>query len=240
MAGWRKIAVFVALAALAWSPAFAGAYRIVLDAPPTSKLLHGYGGLAAADERSATALVRVIAPGNDIHERGTVRVLVMNLGTVPFEFGPDDVKLSLTDGTVLKPVPVGQMEDGRILVEREMQHAATTDMQNRNNLAGLQQQSNSGGTVQSSSPMARAAGPAGGTESQDRRSDDMLLPGAKLLDSIYQILVPLKVEPNKAWGGYYVFEMPKAAFRKKADQPLTIVVRTGAEEHRFDATLKWK
>ena len=238
MRHWGKIAI--AAAALSASPAIAGAYRIVLSAPAGAKLLNGYGGLAAADKRTATALVRVIAPGNDIHERGTVRVLVMNLGTTPFEFGPDDVKLGLSDGTVLKPVPVGQMEDGRILVERESQRAATTDMQNRNNLAGLQQQSNSGMTVQSTSPGARAGGPASGTEVQDRRSDDLLVPGAKLLDSIYQILVPLKVEPNKAWGGYYVFEMPKAAFRKKADQPLTILVRTGAEQHRFDATLHWK
>jgi len=164
----------------------------------------------------------------------------MNLGTKPFEFGPNDVRLSLADGTALKPVPVAQMEDGRLLVEREMQHAASNDLQNRNNLAGLQQQATSGATVQSASPGAASAGPASGTGAQDERVDSALLPGAKLLDSIYQILVPLKVEPNKAWGGYYVFEMPKFAFRKRADQLLTILVRTGAEDHRFAATLKWK
>jgi hypothetical protein len=184
--------------------------------------------------------VRVIAPGNDIHERGTVRVLVMNLGPAPFEFGPDEVTLTLADGTILKPVPVGQMEDGRMLVEREMHHAQSNDLQTRSSLSSLQQQANSGATVQSMSPGADPAGPASGTGAQDQRADPSSLPGAQLLDSIYQILVPLQVEPNKAWGGYYVFDMPKAAFRKRADQPLTILVRTGAEEHRFAATLKWK
>jgi hypothetical protein len=29
-------------------------------------------------------------------------------------------------------------------------------------------------------------------------------------------------------------------FGRRADQPLTILVTTGAEQHRFDATLKWK
>jgi hypothetical protein len=34
--------------------------------------------------------------------------------------------------------------------------------------------------------------------------------------------------------------MPKEAFALRADQPLSILVTTGAEEHRFSAMLKWK
>jgi hypothetical protein len=185
--------------------------------------------------------VRLISPGNDVHERGTVRVLVMNLGNEPFEFGPDDVTLSLSDGTVLKPVPVAQMEDGRELVEREMQHYYANDIRTRNSLSGLAQQTNGGATVQSMSPGAATPGSAvSGVGGQDHRVDESTLPGATLLDSIYQLLVPLNVEPHKAWGGYYLFDIPKVAFQRKADQPLTITVRTGAEEHRFLATLKWK
>ena len=78
------------------------------------------------------------------------------------------------------------------------------------------------------------------TEGQDRRADDSLLPGAQVLDAIYQILIPLTVQPQKAWGGYYLFDMPKTVFRRKVDQPLTIDVRTGTEQHRFAAILKWK
>lgn len=230
-----------ALIASTSSPVTAGAYRIVLASPASGKLLHGYGGLEVADDRTNVALVRLIAPGNDIHERGTVRVLVMNLGTQAFDFGPDDVTLTLADGTVLKPVPVAQMEDGRELVEREMQHYYTNDITNRNNLSTLQQQTNGGPTVQSMSPGAVTPGSAAsGTGGHDHRVDESTLPGARLLDSIYQVLVPLKVEPQKAWGGYYLFDMSKAVFQRKADQPLTITIRTGAEEHRFPATLKWK
>ena len=47
------------------------------------------------------------------------------------------------------------------------------------------------------------------------------LPGGRTLDAIYQILIPLTVDPAKAWGGYYVFDLPKAAFARRADQPLS-------------------
>ena len=238
----RSAALCLAIAALATgAPAMAGAYRIELAVPPGGKLLHGHGGLEAADERTGTALVRLIAPGNDIHERGTVRVLVMNLGATPFEFGPEQVTLSLADGTVLKEVPVAQMEDGRLLVERETRYAMSNDLRNRNNLAGLAQQANSGMTVQSLSPGAAAPGSTlTGTGGHDYRTEDSLIPGVQLLDSIYQVLIPLTVPSQKAWGGYYVFDVPRSVFRKRADQPLTITVRTGAEEHRFSAVMKWK
>ncbi len=56
-----------AVLSLAATPATAGAYRIVLASPPSGKLLHGYGGIEAADDRTNIALVRLISPGNDIH-----------------------------------------------------------------------------------------------------------------------------------------------------------------------------
>ena len=237
-----RAAICAAIAAFAQgTPALAGAYRVELQAPPGGRLLHGHGGVEAADERTGVALVRLISPGNDIHERGTIRALVMNLSGRPFRFGPDDVTLVLSDGTVLKPVPVAKMEDGRELVERETRHAAAIDLQNRNSFSTLQAQENSGLTVQSLSPGAASPGSGvSGTGGHDHRTDESLLPGAELLDDIYQVLVPLSVEPRKAWGGYYVFDMPKELFRRKSDMPLTVLIRTGSEVHRFTATLKWK
>ena len=239
----KRLAATFAVAAFACAatPAVAGAYRIVLATPQSGKLLHGHGGVEAADDRTGTALVRLISPGNDIHEVGTVRALVMNLSAKPFEFGPADVTITLADGTVLKPVSMDRLENGREIVQRETQHAMAQNMQNRNNISGLAEQANSGPSAPPIQPVATAPGGNGsGTEGQDRRSDESMLPGAQLLDSIYQLLIPLTVEPQKAWGGYYLFDLPKPIFRQKTDQPLSIVVRTGAEEHRFGATLKWK
>jgi hypothetical protein len=125
-----------------------------------------------------------------------------------------------------------------MLVERESRYAGAVDLQNRNNLSGLEQQTNAAAT-QSMAP-ASPSSSASGTESQEHRTEDTLLPGASTLDAIYQILIPQPVAPNKAWGGYYVFDVPKAVFARRVDQPLSILVKTGAEEHRFNAMLKWK
>lgn len=231
--------LFAAAAASLPASALAHSYHIVLSPPAHGKLLIGHAGVQAADDRTGVALVRIVAPGNEVHERGTVRVLVMNLGSTPFEFGPDQVTLTLADGTVLRPTPIVAFQDGRDLIEREQHHAAAVDIRNRSNLDGLAQQANSGPSGQFMAPVSSPE-PAPDTATQDWRTEDLLLPGAGILDAIYQLLVPMTVAPQKAWGGYYVFDMPKAVYARKADQPLAIAVRTGNQEHRFAAVLKWK
>ena len=71
----RVLTLFAALAL--GSPAFAGSYRVVLQ-PVNGKMLVGHAGVQAVDETTAGALVRLITPGNQVKERGTVRVLVRN------------------------------------------------------------------------------------------------------------------------------------------------------------------
>lgn len=221
------------------SAATGGSYRVVLQ-PNGGKLLAGHAGVQAIDDRTATALVRVISPGNAVDQRGTIRVLVMNLGPKAFEFGPDQVRLTLADGTVLQPSSVDEFEKGRVLVERESRYAAATDLRNRNNLPGLEQQASGGLTAQSRAPVSSNGQSVSGTAGENRRTDESFLPGAETLNAIYQLLIPQPVASNKAWGGYYVFDVPKAVFERRADQALSIVIKTGAEEHRFLATLKWK
>jgi hypothetical protein len=233
------------LAAAAFSgAALAASYKVELAPPAGGKFLIGHAGVQAADDKTAVALVRLVAPGNEVRQRGTVRVLVMNLSHQPFEFGPEQVTLKLADGTELKPVPVEVFEKSAQLVQREMGQAAAVDMQIRNNLSGLADQANSGPTSRNTVPMpggsSASTGGVPGASSYDLHTDEILLPGGKTMDALYQVLQPLTVEPAHAWGGYYVFDLPKPVFARKADQPLTILVRTGPEEHRFAATLKWK
>ena len=222
------------------TPAWAHSYRVVLNAPT----LAGHAGVQAVDDKTATALVRLISPGAEVRARGTIRVLVLNLGDKPFVFGREQVTLKLADGTVLKPTPIDQFIKGQDLVNRESGRAATIDRRNRNDLAELASQGSSGMTAQSIAPVPGGSTVSGSsldtTLGQDRRTDDSLIPGAQTLDAINQVLEAQDVAPQKAWGGYYVFDVPKDVFEHRADQPLTILVTTGAEQHRFDATLKWK
>ena len=232
---------WIGLAALALAaPGFARSYHLVLDPPAGGKLLKGYGGLQAADQRTATALVRVITPGNDVDRRGTVRVLVMNLGPRPFTFGPQHVTLQLGDGTILAPTPRREFERGRILIERESGRAAIIDRANRNSFSSLARAANSGMTAATPGVSTPAGSVPTQVQGQDHRADLLALPGGRTLDAIYQLLTPETVEPQQAWGGYYVFDVPKPVQGRRADQPLSIIVRTGREDHRFPAMLRWK
>lgn len=233
--------VLIAVAALSISvPAMAGSYRVVLQ-PVDGKMIVGHAGVEAVDQTTATTHVRLVSPGNEVTERGTVRVLVRNLGPKPFDFGPEDVTLQLVDGTVLKPTPLDKFEKGAELIQREMGHAAAVDMQVKNSLSTLIDQS-SGGTSLASSPSDSTLNPAPpvSTTEHNRTTEEVMLPGGKTMDALYQVLLPEAVGPKQVWGGYYVFDLPKAVFNRRADQPLTIIVKTGEEEHRFAATLHWK
>jgi hypothetical protein len=223
------------------TPVSSAAYKVVLSPPAGTQVVRGYGGLHAVDDRTDTTLVRVISPGSNIKERGTIRVLVMNKGTKTFPFGPDQVRLELADGTRLKPVPIGMFINKAELMEREVGRARAVDQRNRGNLSELARQS--GGSSVSSGPTGVSAAPTSGpiaTEGLDLKSDDLLLPGAKTLDAIYQVLETQPVAANQGWGGYYVFNMPKAVRDRKSDLSLTIVVTTGAEVRRFNATLQYR
>ncbi len=236
----KRILISLAILALG-APAAAGSYRVLLE-PVAGKMLVGHAGVEAVDETTAGVHVRLITPGNEVKERGTVRVLVRNLGTKAFQFGPDDVRLELADGTLLKPTPLDKFEKGAEVVQREMRHAAAVDMQVKNSLSSYAQQS-AGGTLpgpMQAGPSGAISAPAADVEDLERRSDESDLPGAKTQDALYQLLLPETVGPKQAWGGYYVFDLPRDVFNRKADQPLTVIVRTGAEEHRFAAKLHWK
>lgn len=235
----RRIAIAAAALCLA-TPALAGSYRIVLDRPESGKLLTGHAGVQAADDRTDVALVRVISPGNAVDKRGTVRVLVMNLSDKPFKFGPSDVTLTLDDGTIFKPTSMELMDDGRALIERESKRAATIEMANNGRYSSLAGEY--GAPTASRAPSATSIASARPLDSasQDFTADDQLMPGASALAALDQLLVPLDVEPQKAWGGYYVFDVPEDVQGRRADQQMSIVVRTGHELHRFSATLHWK
>ena len=219
------------------APAFGASYKIVLDRPANGRLLlrRRPPGGGRADPG---ILVRVIAPGNAVEQRGTVRVLVMNLGNRTFTFGPDQVMLRLGDGTVLRPVPVDQYEQRKLVAEQTANRARTLDMRNRADLSALAGETGSGAASLRGGTWSAPA--RAGPRPQDNASDDSQLPHAEVLNAIYQLLIPLDVEPQHAWGGYYVFDVSEGRSEAPRRPAAEITVRTGPEEHRFSGMLRWK
>jgi hypothetical protein len=236
-----RLAAAICVAALPASPAAAGGLKVEL-APDGGARLDGRAGLHAVDRRSDAALVRIVSPGSAFGKRGTIRVLVMNLGTRPFAFGPAQVSLQLGDGTKLAKVPVSTFQNGYDLVERESRRAGTVDARIKSGLAGLAQ-SSSGGMPAANLSGQQPSGDGGALDgaaagSLDRGTEASRLPGAALLDAIGSVLQADTVSPKAASGGYLLFEVPRHLRSAKADQPLTIIVTTGGETHRFSAMLR--
>lgn len=210
--------------------AIAGGHVVNLE-PGSGGVIRGHAGLHAVDVKTERALVRVVAPGLEVDKRGTIRVLVRNLGDEPFEFGPANVSLTLADGSEFTKIPVTEFERAYSLIAREQNRAAAVEIQTRSTLSALTGQASSGPSADSSAPGAEATG---------GRSDEYALPGGKTLAAMYEVLMPETVAPEAASGGYVVFDLPGQVKQTDADIPLTITVRTGPEEHRFPALLKWR
>jgi hypothetical protein len=227
----RLVRLLAASVALTVSGAAVAGGHVVTLQPGSAGIVRGHAGLHAADAKSERALVRIVAPGLEIDERGTIRVLVMNLGPEPFEFGPDNVKLTLADGSELKQVPMAEYERAYDIITREQNRMAAVNMQTRNSLSSIGQM-----------PSGSNATPAdsGDVSAVSQRANETPLPGSNTLDAMYEVLMPETVPSQAASGGYLVFEMPEQAKAAASDIPLTIMVRTGGEEHRFAGVLKWR
>jgi hypothetical protein len=205
-------------------------------APGQGKVLKGRGGLQVFDVLTDNTRMRIIAPGNRITTRGTVRVLVMNLGKSSYEFGPDHVSVELPDGTAFAEVPFSAFDKGERLITREVGINRSTDMAVKSSLSQYAQQQNGGSTALPGTPAPSASeSPSANTGKLDDFASSV--PGAKVLDGINGVLRPLPVGSKEAWGGYLIFDVPKALQKGKVDQPVTIVVKTGKEVHRIKAIL---
>lgn len=234
-----KLICALLVAAVAAAPAAAG-YKVKLKGPE-AQTIRARNGIHAVDSRTDKTLVRVIAPGLPIGRVGSVRVLVMNLGGKPFAFGPDSVTMTLADGTVLVPIAHERFDRSEEIVSREARIQGATRQRMNANLSGINTSGATANVISGGGPggvsSPAAPGPAE-TESElgvamdvDQSRIDLMM------NAIQDVMRPARVGPMEASGGYLVFELPKNVRQAKRDQPLTLVVRTGAETHRFEALL---
>jgi len=209
------------------SPAAAATYRLELQ-PKDGKIIRAPNGIHAVDSRTATSLVRVIAPGLKVEKkRGTLRVLVMNLGSRPFAFGPEDVTLKLADGTPVRFMALGEFSDGIQLVQNETVRNAAVRARIDANLDGINLYGRMG-----------LAGRISAIDPFDLPPDDVNATAQKLQQAVDSLLPTDEVAPQQAMGGYLMFELPKSMHGLKGEQPLDLIVSTGGEEHHFAAVLR--
>lgn len=235
--GFPRLLLAALAGAALTAPSFAFDFRLDLLAG-SERLLRAKNGIAAADSRTGKALVRVISPGSAIGKFGTVRVLVMNLGSRPFIFGPEDVRLEASDGTLLPVVTNERLDKGYRLVEQETNRRDAVKTRVSNDLATLAQTGSTGVVPQT--PVASPNGGAAVAQSA-RGLDRSKGPGEKsnpgILDAIHGTLGDAEVAPQQVTGGYLLFEVPKAIRSSKKPQELVVLVTVAGEVHRFPALL---
>lgn len=229
----RRLLSAAVLVSFATVSATAADYKLEF-ASGEGKVLKGRGGLQVFDVTTDNTRMRIVAPGNRITDRGTVRVLVMNLGQGAYEFGPDQVSVELPNGQPLEELPVAVFDKGEKFVEREVGIGRSVDRAVKANLSSYAQ-TQSGDPTATSTARGSAAEGSANMLKNDSLEDQIF--GGKLLEGLNGVLRPLAIGPQEAWGGYLVFNMPKALQRAKVDQPVVIVVRTGQEVHRIKAVL---
>lgn len=232
----KRLPLLLLAVAAAATPAFAG-FKVQLKAPE-AQILRASNGIHAVDSRTERTLVRVIAPGLPVGRVGSVRVLVMNLGVQPFGFGPENVTMTLADGTVLVPLAHEKFDRSEQIVSREARMHNATRGRINSNLSGIAtggQTGQFGQTLSANSATAaasqRAASDLDVATDVDQARIDLLM------NAIQDVMRPSRVAPMEAAGGYLVFELPKEIRKARLDQPLSLVVRAGPDTHRFDALL---
>jgi hypothetical protein len=219
--------ILLCAALLGAAPAGAGTYRLELQ-PKDGKIIRAPNGIHAVDSRTAGTLVRVIAPGLKVWQnRGTLRVLVMNLSGRPFSFGPDDVTLKLADGAPVHFMALAEFKDGIQLVQNETVRNAAVRARIDSNLGGINLSGGFG-----------FAGRVSAIDELDLPPDDVDATARRLQQAVDSLLTDDEVEPQEAMGGYLMFELPKSMPAARADQPLDLIVSTGGEEHHFSVVLR--
>lgn len=218
------------------APVAAAEFRLELLG---DRLLKARNGIVAADSRTSKALVRVISPGSSISKFGTVRVLVMNLGSRAFSFGPEDVAIMSESGAAFPVVNNDRLDTGYESVKRETARQRSVTASVNRSLSSLAEAASVG--VRPQTPVPTVAGSGAGADSaarldRSRGPGEAANPG--ILDALTGTLGTFEVPPQDARGGYLLFEIPKSLRSSKTSQPLTLVVTVAGEEHRFPALLK--
>jgi hypothetical protein len=233
----KKLLIAAVALAAAASPALAGPLTLELE-PKDGKILRAVSGMQAVDSRTASALVRVISPGQKVTKRATVRVLIMNLGSKPFSFGPRNVSLKLADGTSVPFMHLAEFRDGIQLVQRETARQSSVRSRIDNNLDGI---NTSGASVPNGQSLSQNAAANSTTRASelDIPTDSAIASADRLQGAVDSIIATTStLAPKQATGGYMMFELPDSVRRSKADQPVELIVSAAGEEHHFSAVLR--
>lgn len=246
--------------ALCSSPALAARFTMQLN-PGPQQISRMQSGVAAVDDSTPSSSVRLIQAEGDLKKRGAIRVLVMNQGDKPFNFGPENITAKLADGTPVAIITYEQLvkEEKRRETWRAIAVGLAAASNNMNaSRAGYYSGtatysgSTSGtfGTMPYNSSTfgtATVSGYNGGqaaaaqsvaNEQNEANFARMAQENAANMEALKAYMRTTTVDPQQMFGGSVTFELPKLIRQSAGEVSIEFVVTTGREQHTFKAALR--
>lgn len=257
-------ATMILIAALAGLSSPAVAAKFVLNVIPSpSQTARMQDGIAAVDDHGSISSARLVQPGETIKKRSSVQILVMNQGDRSFNFGSENVRAQLADGTPVEIIGYDRLvkEEKRRQTWRRVAAgfaAASNSMAASNagyssgtatytgnsygSFGSTPFHSTTYGTATYSGYNNAAAQVAQASAQQQNQAmfETMTAANASRLQSLTANMRTTTVDPGQMFGGSVMFELPPGVRSSKTDVPMTFILTTGGEEHRFDTILRKK
>jgi len=253
----KKYVLAASVAALASTPALATKFQMQV-APAGQQVSRMEEGVAAVDDAMQSSSVRLVQADGDFKKRASIGVVVMNNGSAPFNFGPENVTATLADGT---PVPIITYE--QLAHEERRRETWAAIAAGLGALGNSMSAASSGwysgtahysgstfgsfgstpysattyGTATVTGYSAAQAQVAQSVANQENEAnfERMAAQNAANKKALSGYMRTTTVDPQQMFGGSILFDVPKAAFQAKGDVPVTFVVTVSGEQHKFNA-----
>jgi hypothetical protein len=255
----KKYVLVALIAGIASTPALAAKFQMHVT-PGPQQVSRMESGVAAVDDVAPGSSVRLVETDGDFKKRASIGVVVMNQGTTPFNFGPENITATLADGTSVPIITYEQLAHeerrretwaaiaaGLSAMSNSMSAAnsgwyhgtATYSGSTYGSFGTTPYSANTYGTASVTGYNAGQAQVAQSIANQENEASFARLAeqNAANKKALKGYMRTTTVDAQEMFGGSIFFDLPKAAYRVKGDVPVTFVVTVNGEQHRFSALL---
>lgn len=252
------ISIVTGLAAIA-SPASAASY--VLDLKASGEQVSRFDdGREVLDNSAPQSTVRILEPLEAQPKQSGLAIFVLNTGSAPFNFGPENITIKLSTGATVAMLSYQELlkqqkrreawqaigaslaAAGRNMQASQAGYSYGTATYSGNTYGSFGStpfSANTFGTATYSGYNASAASAAQANANAINQQElqALQLRQAAARADLAQVMKTTTVQPGQVFGGTLQYVVPPAVRSSKAPIPVTLEVRVGDEVHTFEGTL---
>lgn len=250
---YRSIALPLALSLVA-TPVSAAKMYIGVK-PNGSQVERFEDGVRAIASSMTKSSIRFVPSEVPVKKRGQIQLVVMNHDKAAFNFGPENVRATLVDGTVVPIITYDQLRReekkrqtwaaiaaGLGAMGNAMSAASAGHYSGNSYSYGRVGSTSYRGTTHFSGYNAGVAHIAQANASMQNQMmfSQLSQNNAARMNALKENIRTTTIDPENLAGGAIVFEMPKGVKLPKGQVPIKFLVEAGGETHSFDVILAAK